>query len=174
MGKHFLDNISIFADLCTQLDVTRRSMFLHTHNTSKGAPQPGAFWVKWSLPKKVNLSQGGHLRSIIPRERYADNIVYDRNTFINVLVAEVKESEESAIEAQNNEQMLGLWKPSQQVMLGIEAQGQILRPKVLYSIGGKLTMYYLKDLHLDNGDDLMMFAKLIMAFLTCVSYHTCS
>ena len=56
---------------------------------------------------------------------------YDKITFINVMVSEVKESENSAIEAQNNEQMLGLWKGSQQAMLGLEVYGHCVRPKVL-------------------------------------------
>ena len=168
VGKYFLDGISTFADLCTRANITQGSNFMCRHNTSTGSPQPGAFWVKWSIPKKGNLTEGS--RSIVQRERYADHIIYDRSTSINVVVGEVKESAESAIEAQNNEQMLGLWKPSQQAMLGIEAHGQILRPKILYLNGGKFTMCYLKSLELGLGSDLQKLAKLIMAFFICVRY----
>lgn len=105
------------------------------------------------------------------RERYyADHVIYDRNTFINVVVSEVKESAESAIEAQNNEQMLGLWKKSQQAMLGIEARGQILTPKILYLKDENLTMCYLKSLDIGLGSDLQKLAKLITAFFICVCY----
>lgn len=168
VGKYFLESISTLADLCTQADVTKGSNFMCRHNTSTGSPQPGAFWIKWSIPRKVNCTEGSI--SIVQRERYADSIVYDRNTSINVVVAEVKESAESAIEAQNNEQMLGLWRPSQRAMLGIEAQGQILRPKILYLNGGRFTMCFLKSLELGLGNDMQKLAKLIMAFLICVRY----
>jgi hypothetical protein len=121
VGKYFLDAVGQYVDLCTRLDSTTPSHFLYTHNTSTGSPQPGALYIKWSLQSK----------GVKTNERYADNITYDKHNFMNVIVSKVEEDEESAIEAQNNEQMFGLWKGSQQAMLGLEAQGHTVRPKVL-------------------------------------------
>ena len=168
VGKYFLDGISTYADLCTRANVAVGSYFMCRHSTSTGSPQPGAFWVKWSIPK--NLTEGEENRSTVQRERYADHVIYDRNTSINVVVSEVKENPESALEAQNNEQMLGLWKKSQQAMLGFEAKGQILRPKILYFDGEEFSMCYFKSLELGRGSDLQKLARLIMAFLICVHY----
>lgn len=168
VGKYFLERFSEFLDLCTRVDVNMASKFLHVHNTSTGAPQPGAFVVKWSIPKRVNLSGGQ--RSEIPKERYADNVTYDKLTYINVITSEVKENEDSAIEAQNNEQIVGLWKHSQQAMLGLEARGFTVRPKVLCLVDGQFTMCYMKELKLNNANDLQTLARLMIAFLICVKY----
>ena len=114
VGKEFLDAAGEYVDLCTRLDVTPRtsSQFLYLHNTSTGAPQPGAAYINWSLPKRElkSTSSAAVKRNIKMNERYADNVTYDKINIINVIVSEVTESEDSAIESQNNEQMLGLWK----------------------------------------------------------------
>ena len=79
-------------------------------------------------------------------------------------------SEDSAIESQNNEQMLGLWKGSQQVMLGLEVYCNSVRPKILLLYEGSLNMCYLKELDLTKANDLMNLVKLMMAFLICIDY----
>ena len=131
VGKEFLDAVGEYVDLCTR-NVTASSQFLYLHNTSPGEPQPGGTYIKWSVPTRElrSTSSAAVTRNIKTNERYAD-VTYDKITFINVMVSEVKESENSAIEAQNNEQMLGLWKGSQQAMLGLEVYGHCVRPKVL-------------------------------------------
>ena len=126
VGKAFVDALGEYADLCMRLDVvTSATQFLYLHSTAKGPPQPGATIVKWSLPKRVtaNTSNTSVPRNSKKNERYADNILYDSKTFINVVVSEVKEREDTPSEAQNNEQMLGLWKGSQKAMLGLELAG---------------------------------------------------
>ena len=151
--------------------MTTSSQFLYLYSTSTGAVQPGAMYVKWSLPKRVLKSTGpaaGELRIIKLNERYADHVVYDGVNIINVNVSEVEESEDSAIESQNNEQMLGLWRGSQQVMLGLEVYSNRVRPKILLLYGGSLNMCYLKELDLTKANDLMNLVKLMMAFLICV------
>ena len=122
VGKEFLDSAWEYMDLC-QSSLANSSKFKYLHNTSKGESQPGAMFVKWSFPPR-DLRSGIDNRIIQTNERYADQVVYDKVNIINVNVSEVKENAESAIEAQNNEQMLGLWKGSQQVMLGLEVQWQ--------------------------------------------------
>ena len=174
VGKEFLDAAGEYVDLCTRLDVTPRtsSQFLYLHNTSTGAPQPGAAYINWSLPKRELKSTSSAVvkRNIKMNERYAGNVTYDKINIINVIVSEVKESEDSAIESQNNEQMLGLWKGSQQAMLGLEARGHCVRPKVLSLYEGKLNMCYLKELDLAQPNDLMSLVKLMIAFVICVDY----
>ena len=145
VGKEFLDATGEYIDLCTRLDVTTSSQFLYFHTTSTGGPQPGALYLRWSLPCRELKATSSKVvkRQSTLNERYADNIVYDTTNTINVIVSEVKESEGSAIESQNNEQMLGLWKGSQQAMLGFDVQGHCVRPKVLCLYEGKLMMCYL-------------------------------
>lgn len=165
VGKNFLDVVGSYVDLCTCLDVTKPSCFLFIHNTSTGSPQPGALYIKWSLSTTTERK-----RKVITRERYSDHIAYSTINSINVIVSEVKESEDTAVEAQNNEQMLGLWKGSQQAMLGLEVQGHTVRPKVLCLIEGILNMCYMNELDLAQPDNFLELVKLMMAFCICVDY----
>lgn len=114
--KQFLDAAWEYANLCSHHDATTSCQFLFLPTTSTGGPQHGTMYVKWSLPKKELKSTGPIIKL---NERYADHVVYDRVNVINVNVSEVKESEDYAIESQKNEQMLGLWRDSQHVMLGL-------------------------------------------------------
>ena len=50
---------------------------------------------------------------------------------MNINVSEVKLVDDIPLESQHNEQMLGLWKRHQKVMLGFEAYGFQVRPKIL-------------------------------------------
>ena len=172
VGKEFLDAVGEYVDLSTRRDVTATSQFLYLHNTSTGEPQPGALYIKWSVPTRElrSTSSAAVTRNIKTNERYADNVTYDKITFINVMVSEVKESEDSGIEAQNNEQMLGLWKSSQQAMLGLEVYGHCVRPKVLSLNEETLNMCYLKELDLAQRNDLSSLVKLMIAFIICVDY----
>lgn len=161
VGKTFIDNLGAFLDLCCSNMISHSSQFMYKHSTSTpGEAQPGAFNVKWSLKGKLPFK----------RERYSDNVIYDKVNVINVCNSEVKESPEVAIESQHNEQMIGLWKPSQKAMLGFEAQDQTLRPKVLTLDDDGFNMYYLKEMNLNNADDLRTVAKLMMMFLIGVVY----
>lgn len=170
IGKQFLDNAWAYASLCCDDDMTE-SNFLFLHNTLKGGPQPGAMYIRWCLPKKPLKSTRPAEQYIKVNERYADNIVYDKINTVNVNVSEVKENEDDDKSiSQNNEQMLGLWRPSQKVMLGLELCGTIVRPKVLLLQEEKLIMCYLKEINLKEGLDLMNLLKLMMSFLICVDY----
>ena len=50
---------------------------------------------------------------------------------MNINVSEVKLVDDILLESQHNEQMLGLWKRHKKVMLGFEAYGFQVRPKIL-------------------------------------------
>ena len=110
-------------------------------------------------------------RRMQTNERYADHVVYDKVNIINVSVSEVNENAESAIEAQNKEQMLGLWKGSQQVMLGLKVNGNSVRPKILALRSMEMQMFYLKELNINKNEDLVELLKLMSAFLICVNYN---
>ena len=166
VGKQFLDALGQYADLCTRPDVTTPSSFMYLHNTSIGRVQPGAMYVNWLL---TTTSSTGVKKTV---ERYADNVMYDKINHIYVIVGEVKDNATSSIESHNNEQMLGLWKGPQQAMLGLEARGSCVRPKVLLLYKGVLHMCYIKELHLAEPTDLLCLVKLIMVFLICVDYYS--
>ena len=171
VGKEFLDSAWEYMDLC-QSSLANSSKFKYFHNTSKGESQPGAMFVKWSPPPPPrDLRSGIDNRIIQTNERYADHVVYDKVNIINVNVSKVKENAESAIEAQNNEQMLGLWKGSQQVMLGLEVHGNSVRPKILALCSIEKHMFYLKELNIAKNEDLVELLKLMSALLICVNYN---
>ena len=83
------------------------------------------------------------------RERYADVVVYDRKTCLNVIVVEVKGSDQPC-EAQNNEQMVGLWGKEQLCMLGLEVKDGKVLPKVLSLEDKTMKMYFLEELDLET------------------------
>ena len=53
--------------------------------------------------------------------------------------------------AQHNEQMIGLWHPQQQAMLGMEFYTKYMVPKVLYLVKSELLLFYLPHLYFDIG-----------------------
>ena len=169
VGKAFLDYAWEYMDLC-QSSLANSSKFKFLHNTSKGEAQPGAMFVKWSLPPR-DMRSGIDNRRMQTNERYADHVVYEKVNIINVSVSEVKENAESAIEAHNNEQMLWQWKGSQQVMLGLELHGNSVRPKILALRGTEMHMFYLKELNIAKNEDLVELLKLMSALLICVNYN---
>ena len=83
-------------------------------STSKGAFQPGACFLKWSVPAREGKT------NVYTRERYADAVIYDTSRCLNNVVCEIKGKEEDNPESQSNEQMVGLWKSGQVAMLGLE------------------------------------------------------
>ena len=170
IGKAFINYAWEYINLClSSLDNCSKFKFLQ--NTSKGEAQPGATFVTWSLSQPRNMRSITESRIMQTRERYADHVVYDKVHVINVCVSKVKENIESSIEAQNNEQMLGLWNSSQQVMLGLELRGSSVRPKILALHGTEMHMYYLNELSIEKNNDLVELLKLMSSFLICVKYN---
>ena len=56
---------------------------LYLLNTSTGTAQPGAFYVKWLIPKRKK-------QVVIVNERYADRVAYNKETMLNIIVCETK------------------------------------------------------------------------------------
>ena len=101
-------------------------------------------------------------------DRYADNGAYDEALELTVIVVEVKQDEHTPSESQNNEQMVALWKPKQQAMLGLELNAARVKPKILLLQGKKMMMIDLQELEMAEGSSLQELIKLVAAFLICV------
>lgn len=95
VGKEFL-RLSEEYMLMALMNTPNCQNFLCMYNTSKGKYQPGAFYIKWSLPEMPLRSSIQNSRVVITRERYADNVVYDCNKGVNIVVSEVKEEVDAA------------------------------------------------------------------------------
>ena len=168
IGKRFLCLVGEYIGLCF-IGSPKENVIKSFSNTSKGSLQPGAFFIKWSVQNlKSNTEQDQ--RCIVTNERYADNVVYDAEKDINIIVSEVKESFNDATEAQNNEQMLGLWKKNQQAMLGLQFNGLNVIPKLLLLRSDELRLYYLPELNVSNNDSFSDLLYLMLAFLSIVNY----
>ena len=97
-------------------------------STSSGGTQPGAGYVTWSLPPKKTRTTPSNTGDVYEQvERYADNVLYDKKNEIYVAVIEVKVEGEDPSTAQNNEQMIALWRRGQKAMLGIEISTDTVR-----------------------------------------------
>ena len=154
-GKHFFQCLLDFAIRCLPED--RLGHHLALLNTSTGQVQPGAFFIKWAAKKHVlrNTRESDMITSCY--ERYGDGVLYNKCTHINEIVAKIKRSTEdpitttaeaptpTAAEAQHNEQMIGLWAPNQQAILGLEFYTEYVVPKVLLLENNHLRMFYLTN-----------------------------
>ena len=170
IGKRFLRLVGEYIRLCF-IGSPKEEVIKSLLNTSKGSLQPGACLIKWSVLKRIIKSNTEQdQRCIVTNERYADNVVYDAEKDINIIVSEVKESFNDATKAQNNEQMLGLWKKNQQAMLGLQFNGLIVIPKVLLLQSDGFHLYYLPELNVSNNDAFCDLLYLMLAFLSIVNY----
>ena len=160
-------------------------------NTSTGQVQPGAYFIKWVTIKRLlrNSQESDTITSCY--ERYGDGVLYNIRTHINEIVAEIKQSSEdpttttaeaptpttaeaptpTPAEAQHNEQMIGLWVPNQQAMLGLEFYTEYVVPKVLLLQNNDLHMFYLNKLVLDRSCDLVKLTKMCITFMFYVQTH---
>ena len=89
--KLFMSALGDYVNMCT----INRHQYSYLHSTSTGFTQPGAMYVKWSLPAKVTRAKGAKGRSqqrvLTLEERYADFVIYDKINCINPVVAEIKQ-----------------------------------------------------------------------------------
>lgn len=180
-GKLFFRCLLDFAIRCLPED--KHGHHLALLNTSTGQVQPGAFFIKWDTKKRSlrNSQESDRITSCY--ERYGDGVLYNRHTHINEIVAEIKQSSEAPTpttaeapspnpaEAQHNEQMIGLWVPNQQAMLGLEFYTEYVVPKVLLLQNNDLHMFYLNKLVLDRSCDLVKLTKMCITFMFYVQTH---
>lgn len=175
VGKDFAQSLCKYTNhSCLQKG--ERKYLLNT--TSKGSTQPGAFYIKWSLPSRLLRSTDTNDDSLSTLERYSDVVAYNTTSLFNEIVFEVnddaeepKEAEMTSAEPQHNEQMLGLWRPDQQAMLGFEFYTNVAQPKILLLRNNSLHMFYLPQFNFENSTDLCHMTRLIIAFTTCLMLH---
>ncbi|CAI8008666.1 hypothetical protein GBAR_LOCUS5929 [Geodia barretti] len=178
-GKAFIVQLGEFLKLST----SNPDRYRCRQSTSVGPNQPGAFHVMWAVPSQRRTissstepeSSGEHpvVRQEHVHERYADCVLYDIHTGINPVVVEIKSDINRASRNQNLEQMVGLWGPRQQAMLGLElAEGRV-KTKVLIRDDNKnaMIMVHLNDLHVESPRKVRELAKLWVAFTTFVQCH---
>ena len=188
-GKNFFQRLLNFAIRCLPED--RLGHHKALVNTSTGQVQPGACFIKWVTMKRLlrNSQESDTITSCY--ERYGDGVLYNIRTHINEIVAEIKQTSEdpttttaeaptpttaeaptpNPAEAQHNEQMIGLWVPNQQAMLGLEFYTEYVVPKVLLLQNNDLHMFYLNKLVLDRSCDLVKLTKMCIAFMFYVQTH---
>ena len=133
LGKFFFSSLGQYANCCCSNELQHRFL----HSTSKGAFEPGAFFLKWSVPARKGKT------NVYTRERYADAVIYDTSCCLNKVVCEIKENKDDNPESQSNEQMVGLWKGGQVAMLRLEFSSGYVRPKVLLLVTNAMHMFYL-------------------------------
>lgn len=166
-GKNFFEKLCLY----TNRSCVNECEHLYLLNTSKGNAQPGAFFVKWAVKERLLRSNSGTKFVEISKERYADGVAYNTQTLLYEIVSEIKEDNvqegedtPTTAEAQHNEQMIGLWRPRQQTMLGLEFYTDFVVPKVLLLDGNQLLMFYLKKLDFANSCDVSTLINLVIAF----------
>ena len=169
IGKDFLRISAMYIKHCF-IDTNKLMNIWCLSSTAKGKFQPGALFLNWSLPKRPLRANDENLRYTIPHEKYADNVVYDSEKKVNIVVCEVKVDADAPVEPQHIEQMVGLWKGNQRAMLGLQLGGKIVVPKVVLLENTSLNLYYLPELDLSNSAAFSELLNLMLAFLIMTDY----
>ena len=116
-GKYFF---SLLTKVLT-LDF-RRMDSLHSTKSS-GDYQPGALEITWILSYPKTRSNRDEGQSIArDQSRMADFVVWDSHENIYCIVGEIKCDDNAPVFFQSEEQMMGLFKAHQKVMLGLVCQ----------------------------------------------------
>ena len=95
VGKNFLQALTSYLVTVVR-DFPCRLRCLQS--TACGKIQPGGLFVRWKTSQKED-------KPLVTSERYADFVVYDCANKVNVVVFEIKTSENEKCEVQHNEQM---------------------------------------------------------------------
>ena len=105
------------------------------------------------------------------QKRVADYVLYDVCNNMYSIIGEIK-SDASTGEAQNVEQMVGLFRKNQQAMLGFTCNTSVIIPRILVRQEGTLVLHTLVPLPLDEDtypESLCRIAQLFMAFISIVA-----
>ena len=130
----------IFHDRFLKLVLSLNKDFEVYHTTSSlGDSQPGMCSVQWELLKKgTRQNQEEAAAAMHTFNRYPDFTVQKENTFH--IVGEIKSTDSVAI-GQNLEQMIGLFKPNQTMMVGLVIWPHQIQPQILYRIRGTFELH---------------------------------
>ena len=131
-GKAFIVQLGEFLKFST----SNPNCYRCRQSTSVGPTQPGAFYAVWVIPSSQRRtsssstepeSSGANVEHV--HERYADCVLYDIDTGINPVVVEIKSDINIPSRNHSLEQMVGLWGPRQQAMLGLELEPGRIKTK---------------------------------------------
>ena len=119
----------------------------------KGNFQPGAMCIEWVTPGR-NMRSGSASSSIVLQcqERVADFVVVNKNIYN--IVGEIK-PEPGGLN-QSMEQMVGLLRKGQKVMLGLVANPMFVSPRVLRCSGDT---FYFDDLQLSHPNHSHVYTR---------------
>ena len=121
------------------------------HSTSlNGDSQPGALEVTWRVETHSDR-QAANNKNEYYQERVADVVAYHRETQFYTVVVELKSDETDTL-AQHLEQMVGLFYPTQKILLGLSFHPSKIRVRVLQRNEHELRVINFRDLpHTSDG-----------------------
>jgi hypothetical protein len=169
-GKEF---VSSFKKFCSIL-VPGRKAYVNHSTCSSGEFQPGSTSyiesVIRSTPSSNRSTPTCDGVTSKPREvvceRFTDVAYWDEKKKIYPIITEVKSADKQASETQLTEQMFGLFRKHQKVMLGLAIKPNFVGIKIMTKEKGSLEIHSLEsDLSLLKHTVLRKIGKLIMAFM---------
>ena len=147
-----------------------KKQFMSSCSTNpQGDAQPGNMEILIT-DKPRDLRQSKTPEKLCQRS-VADYVLYDGRNKMYSIVGELK-SVESEAEAQNVEQLIGLFRKNQQAMLGFTCNPRAIIPRILLHRQGKLELLTLQPLSLDEQSylhSLQRLATLFIAFISIVN-----
>ena len=124
--------------------------------------QPGSFEITWIVEPHLDR-RAANSSQAYTQPRVADVVAYHRGKEFFAFVVEVKSySDKDTTEAQLQEQMVGLFHPQQQVMLGLSVHPQKVSPRLLKRSSSGFVKSNLADLdYTESG--LQTLVALVLA-----------
>ena len=138
--------------------------FLHSTNPS-GDSQPGAFEVSWILNCPTTRSNAQESqRSERHQLRVADFVAW--NFERNIYPIEIKSDDRAPVFFQSLEQMLGLFKKQQKVMLGLVCQPSFVTPVIVRRTDSHIIVTQLAKLDFTNNiSNMIELTELLISFV---------
>ena len=140
--------------------------FLHSTNPS-GDSQPRAFEVSWilNIPTTGSNTQESQ-RSERQQLRVADFVAWDFERNIYTIVGEIKSDNRAPVFFQSLEQMLGLFKKQQKVMLGLVCQPSFVTPVIVRQTDSHIIVTPLQKLDFTNNiSNMIELTELLISFV---------
>ena len=167
VGKDFLTEFGKFLLQVHPADTTWRYKSTHSTNPS-GEAQPGSLAITHTTLRRELRTPSLLERTQAHQKSVADYVLFDKDKSRYCIVGELKSDEDGA-ESQNIEQMVGLFRKDQAVMLGFTCNPQAVLPRVLLQAEGTLKLYTLPTLSLKEACYSESLRKLFIAFTSIVN-----
>lgn len=167
-GKSFFYHLGMF--LLTVLPKSTMCRFQSDISTNPhGNAQPGGLKIGHMEPPRGLRDKQNWVTSI--KEKKADYVMFDKVLKMYCIVGEIK-SEQDLAESQNTEQMLGLFRKNQRVMLGFTCNPVEIQMRVLHANTTSGTLFLdtvSPPLLLDSPTSLYHVADFFIAFISVVN-----